>query len=452
MWHANVTRRQLLELFLAGEIPKPSEVHDFAMAMEGEQSSFDVFWIKKPAGGLGALPTLIVVDDRALQEAIAMLSSSSQVPSPLTAFCRFVPRSLVPSLKSSVGSVRPEIALALTGVSLAEAVIYSGGSIRLSDVSPAACKRTLAFVYGRALTQLPVDALPLVVSRWLDTQSILGVSPPIFERVSKALTPVLNLAARVFLGFPPDDVVSAVASEIIEFGEPSEEMWAEMSGERAHIPSLKFFAEATREERSSAFQDVLRSLYSKPAVQISEEAVAACALAGTRISPGTLDHLNLLVQYSDVRLPLWYAFFASLQRQGSALRANSGAGLRVMRDMSRQAALGEAPVADISSEELKFAFRANLEHLSRKLGHANEILVELFPGLEASFRFGSKGDRKEAPPSEAPAPPREKTLVEKIDATRKLLDDLSRDLARFGEQDKPAKTSKRRASKPNRLL
>ena len=161
----------------------------------------------------------------------------------------------------------------------------------------------------------------------------------------------------------------------------------------------------------------------------------------------------MLGQHPDVRLPLWYSFFAALQRQGSALRTNSGPGLRVLRDIRSAPSLDYAPSADISSEELRFAFHASLDQLSRKLGHANEILVELFPGLEASFRFGPRSERKEAyQPAEIPIPIQELTLTEKIDSACKLLEELSRDLAQVRKEPKTTKPAKKRTPKPDRLL
>ncbi|WP_219843057.1 hypothetical protein, partial [Xanthomonas arboricola] len=301
MWHANITRRQVLELVLAGNTPSTSEVVKISDALIGGHSAFDVFWARKPNGAVGDIPVLIVVDDEVLHEAIAMLASSPQAPSPFTAFCRVIARSLAHLLSERADGVRIDVIHGLTGLALAEATIYSAGAVKPIDVSPAACKRTLAFVYGRALTQVPVRALPIVVGNWLEAHAVLGVSVPRLDRVSQALLPILNVASRVYLGSVAEDVLSAAVIEMIEFGEPSESAWKDLSGSHVSVPTLKFFSEANREQRSAAFQEIVRALYANDHRSVSDEAVASCALAATRISPGTFEHLGLLGAHPDVR-------------------------------------------------------------------------------------------------------------------------------------------------------
>ncbi|WP_295935236.1 hypothetical protein [uncultured Xanthomonas sp.] len=453
MWHANMTRRQVLELILAGEAPPTLEAADISDAAVGGENAFDVFWMRKPDGSVGDLPVLIMVDDELLNDAIAMLASSPQVPSPFTAFCRVIPRSLASLLSVKTDSVRADVIHGLTGLALAEATIYSAGAVKPADVSPAACKRTLSFVYGRALTQVPVKALPSVIGNWLEAHTVLGVSAPGFDRVSEALLPILKLASRVYLGQGPEDALSALVIEMIEFGEPSELAWKDLSKSHLRVPTLKFFSEANREQRSAAFQEIVRGLYSGDYRMVSEEAVASCALAATRISPGTFEHLGLLSNHTDSRLPLWYAFFATLQRHGSALRASSASALRVMRDMGRLTTFQGVPTADISSDELRLVYRKNIEALGKKLSHSNEILVEIFPGIDASFRFGQRSERRESvTQADAALAVREKTPAEKLDAARRLLDEVSRDFSHYSAGAKPQRAARKKNPKTDRLL
>lgn|GEM_PF-1511081 len=449
MWYTNVSRRELLEILMTGALPQLREFESISSISSVSSEEFGMVWLRRPTGKVDELPHFIVAEDRQVEALLATINATPQIPMPFTAFCRVMGSSELSILGETPTPVRKDVSYGLAGLALAEAAIYSGASVRPTELSPAACKRTLSFTYARALNQLPVDALPRVIRNWLDTQEVLGLASPSSDRVAKALSPILDVATRIFHGLPPEDPISCAVSESLELGQPSEGTWSELTGKYLRSSSMKDFAEWTREGRSAAFQDVVRSIYSSS--NISNEAAVSSALAATRISPGTLEHLGLLSQHVDPRVPLWYSFFAALQRHGAALRTTSGIGLRILRDINKLADIGGAPIADISSYELRVQARGGLDRVGRRLGHANEILVEVFPGLDASFRFGSRAE-KSTLVSGSKVDAEASTLSDRVRAASRMLDELSKDLERARMGDPIKKTTRKKSGKTDTLF
>lgn len=194
-------------------------------------------------------------------------------------------------------------------------------------------------------------------------------------------------------------------------------------------------AKLNREARGSYLQEALRYLEKS---SDDENRVAACAFIATRVAPGSLEHLELL---STQRLPglgLWYVLFASIQSPQQVLAIQNGLGHRVLRDVSAVESLTSRPSADIAFSELKAIERLGPEALSRKLGHANEIEVELVPFVTTSFTYPTKLIRSrnelsgrqmslEAPGYTPPEPPKA-GLQERLEQAMVLLNQISREL------------------------
>ncbi|GAB3789913.1 hypothetical protein GCM10028797_25950 [Dyella agri] len=266
---------------------------------------------------------------------------------------------------------------------------------------------------------------------------------------------MFGVAAEVFSGLPPTTVMSSVCYEILEFGEPSEDVWANLKSPVGESPSLKTLNAYAREERGSYLQAALASMEIARARPTDEE-VAFCALLASRIAPGSFEHMNLLASFPDKRVALWYGFFAALQRRSQALRSYGGIGLRVRRDLLKAVKFSEIPSSDISLNELLVISRQGIDMMSKRLGHSNEIVVELCPTLEASFRFalkqekaaeysgGEDSQRRISFPNDVSDDP-SSVVVDKLDTARQLLAEISIVLKGVGySEEKGVRASKGR--------
>ncbi|MEG0083610.1 MAG: hypothetical protein RR775_17120, partial [Massilia sp.] len=162
--------------------------------------------------------------------------------------------------------------------------------------------------------------------------------------------------------------------------------------------------------------------------------------------PRTFDHLQLLLEYPNKELALWYVFMASLQRVRGELGFSGGLGSRVARDLWRKQAIYALPVADISLPELRIVSRFGIGMLNKKLSYSNEIEIEIAPCISASFRFAYSGKKQSSLFSDD-APLRPKSDYEKLVSAIDSLIDLSKTM-KFPdgrEQNKSPKRSRKKS-------
>lgn len=435
MWQAHVTKRDLLEHLLSGKSLPATECQKGFEIGEGLNSDgIMLFWKENPQSS-EALPTIAVAQDDKVLDLLAALGASPQIPIPFTAFCRVLSETDFKSIAEASADVRKTAISGLAGVAIAESLVYSAGSMRIADVNPASCKRTLAFACGKGLIACPASSLSRMIDGWLETQSLVNHSSRLDTLQSSSISaiPIITLTARLYFGIPPEEPIEALCSEILEFGEPSEDIWQEIRSRSPSLPSLRTLASATREERGSFLQESLKLLRGGPT---NDFEVAIRAFMATRIAPGSFEHMSMLTGFPDQRLVLWYGFFAALQRRQVALRGYGGLGLRIMRDMLKKEVLDEPPTADIALNELRIQARSGIESLGRRLSHSNEIIVEIFPLLPASFRFNVRGERTTENFSEQPKqvemlpPKHDISIQEKLLLVQQLLADIARKLPR----------------------
>jgi hypothetical protein len=435
MWKARLDRRELLEKLLSDRVGSPVNEVDSMFSFDSplDLNQVLVFWRNDPSKS-AELPVLIVVHDSKLVELLAIFASTPQLPSPITSFCRVISQTDLHEMSKFEVGPKDGILDGFVGLALAEVVLMSNGNLRVGDVGPAACKRALSFTFGRALLSTTPHFLPRVVDGWFSVQRLVNPygNLDLMNQIGSESTGIFNIACEVFYGMAPSSNLSAICYEVLEFGEPSDQVWSELRAPLHPVPSLKTLASLAREERGLYLQQALRVLSSSKS-RASDEEAAFCALLATRIAPGSFEHMNMLATFQDKRVLLWYGFFAALQRGAVALRGHGGLGMRVRRDLYSGTALSSVPLADISLSELSVISKTGVDALSRRLGHSNEIIVELCPLLDTSFRFGTKSDKgvdqSEVSDKQASMAftdsSKSISFVEKIDLVRSLLAEIS---------------------------
>ncbi len=391
MWNTKLTRRELIELVIGARGLNDLQLQKVSgVLFEEDRSLYYAFWDQEPTASL-PMPNLVVVPDDGIAELLIALNSTPQAPTPVTAFFRLLTRQeAVVLFDRSLLNVTHDVSAPIAALAMAEAVVHTEGRLSLRQLTPAVCKRTLSYAWGRALSvQVQANAFEQLPGRWLDAYTIVNASTPIpalRSTVSTLVSP-LSICAQLAIGIKPDSAVGHLAFATLNRERASQEQaWLELASMWGSPLSLQAIASATREERGSYLQDALKQISGKTL----PDGAAAAAFLATQVAPGSLEHFELLRVASNPTVALWYAMFAALQAPGEVLAGTNGLGHRLVRDLTVADDPVSRPTADLAYPELKVLERAGLDIIGRKLGHLGEVEVELIPRVTSSFSFHTR--------------------------------------------------------------
>lgn len=403
MWHAQLTHRELIELFLGApgfELGRVNSIDHLAYTETTDTVS--AYWADQPTR-YWTLPDLIIVPESGMQAMLTSVCAIPQAPSPITAICHILTAREARSYFGSRPTMKPDILPIVTTLAIAEALALSDGRITLRQVTPAICKRTMSYAWGRALaSQAPAEFLRELPGRWLEAYaSISGQHPSAaIERTFHSVVTALEIATNLSLGNHPSSDGAAMAEALYK-NNRRDAAWAVLGKTLGGDVSLDRLAASTREERGAYLQQALRASINSDSK--SEETLSAtAAFIATQVGPGSLEHLELLYRSRGPSVLFWYALFASLQAPGAIMTGQNGLGIRVMRDISRIDTLLSRPSGDLAFQELKILERTGLETIARKLSHAGEVEIELIPLVTASFTYQSRAHRGRDEESQLP--------------------------------------------------
>lgn len=393
MWHIQFSRRDFLEFWLGSTKNTKNKAQRVTGLLSNSSSKLgvDAYWEQEPSGCY-IFPNLVVVKEDEIGDLFAAINSSPQAPAPVSAFCR-----ILTSKEAEVYFTPPSMNLsediipAIVSLAMAEAVLHSEGKISWRQLSPATCKRTLSYAWGKALTaRTPSDSFQQLPSRWIDTYSIINTQSAI-EPVRRTVTGAigaLTAYAKIAIGIPPIDQAGSLAYALQHKDRKAiESYWEQVSKAFGPQISLEELSQSTREERGAYLQQALRLAISSPNDDLAS---SVCAFIATQVAPGSLEHLDLLRQAGNPSVVFWYALYAALQTPSEIMEAQNGLGFRVYRDIAKTEEHLSQPTADVAYEELKAIERSGIESFSRKFGHTNEVEVELIPLVTSSFTLYSK--------------------------------------------------------------
>lgn len=394
MWHSKFSKRDFVEFWLGGSRKGFGKARRVSSA-EGAVGDDEVhaYWKNEPRGEF-FFPSVLVASQAVLDHLFTAINSSPTAPAPISAFSRIVLSSEAESYFSNepIEFASSPIA-ALASISMAEAVVHSEGKITLRQVSAAACKRTLAFAWGKALTaKTEGGSFGKLAERWFESYTLINAQTPSANthNTISAEIGALKAYANISVGLAPSSEAGNLAYAIHRQhrGELSS-FWSRLSTAYGFDVSLETLSQANREERGSYLQRALILASSS-----ADETIAAiCAFIATQVAPGSLEHLDLLRQSGNPTIVFWYALYAALQSPNEILAAQGGLGYRVYRDIAQGEDRLSPPTADIGFEELKALERIGLDSFSKKFGHVAEVEVELIPLVISSFSYGSRQAR-----------------------------------------------------------
>ena len=396
MWYTQFSKREFLEFWIGlsktirGKLQRVSEL----TFVQSNSSVIHAYWQNEPSDTYH-FPSILVIPDADSKDLFAAVNASPQALAPLSAFCRVYSYSEAENYFTAPPSeLVCNLLPAIVSLSMAEAIIHSEGKLTWRAMSPAACKRTLSYAWGKALAAgVPTIAIEKLPSRWLDTYSLInsqGVFEPVRHVISNMIS-TLNVYAQIASGLPTNSKAGDLAGAIFKRDKfLINECWKSISKESGVEFSLNELSSSTREERAGYLQLALRQASKS---RNDELAFVASAFIATQVAPGSLEHLDLLRVTGNPSIVFWYALFAALQSPNEIMSGQGGLGYRIHRDIAKTEEYTSEPLADVAFNELKAMERSGMEGFARKFGHTNEIEVELIPSVTSSFTFYSKNSK-----------------------------------------------------------
>jgi hypothetical protein len=396
MWHARLPRRDFIELCLGASKPVKAKLpRTDRVLVDDDGADFHVYWQHEAEVGY-QLPNLVVSPDDESSTFLKVVIASPQAPSPLTALCRILTRNEAEAyFASDAFHSSHDVLPVMAALAMAEAVLHAEGRIGLRQITPAVCKRTLSYAWGRSLAmQIPFQSMERLPGRWIETYELVnsqsGLEP--MRRTIDAAVGALVTVAELSKGARPEAAAVAMAHAIMAGDSHAKDAaWRDLARFLEDSISLDALSASTREERGSYLQQALRISHSNLGADRSVD--AACAFIATQVAPGSLEHLDILRERAAPSVLMWYALYAALQSPNEVLSGQNGLGFRVLRDIARAEDRSSRPTADIAFAELKALERVGIDSVARKLGHAAELEVELVPFVTSSFTYHSKANK-----------------------------------------------------------
>lgn len=405
MWNTALTRKELVELVIGARKIDDLNLSRVTGIKPGEdQALYYAYWQELPIATL-PLPNLLVAPANSIADLLVALNASPIAPSPITALCRILTREDASDLfQESLLDTKQDVSVAVLALAIAEAVLLAEGRLAPRQATPAICKRTLSYAWGKGLSiQLPPRMMEELPQRWAETYASLNVTVAhsSFQSVVSDLMGPLGICAHLAMGLKPPGTLGELAYSTFhgDAGQ-QQQIWQHLSTQLDEQWSLRDIAAATREERGLYLQSALKLMPQSASLQRDERA-AVCAFLATQVAPGSLEHMELLKINGTPAMVLWYALFAALQAPIDIVTGLPGVGQRILRELTAVPDPVSRPTADIAFAELRVLERAGIETIARRFGHVGEVEVELVPGVTSSFSLHGR-NRARAEPEQLP--------------------------------------------------
>ncbi|UVL70094.1 hypothetical protein [Pseudomonas protegens] len=393
MWHLKFSKRDFVEFWLGSnkKILNKARRSSFAQTIADDDDVVNAFWAQEPSTDY-FFPSVIVASESVLIFISMAINASPTAPTPISAFSRMVLSSDAETyfLKSQIKLSDCSIA-AIVAVSMAEATMHSDGRLGVRQLSSAACKRTLAYAWGKAVTaQIHDRNFDVIIARWHETYGMINALSPSegLRTIISAEAGVLNAYAQLSYGLPPSSEAASLAYVLNSNSKNKgslEDYWRRLSKSLGFDISLEALSQSTREERGMYLQEALNLASSSPR---NETLAAVCAFIATQVAPGSLEHMELLKNSATPEVVFWYALYAGLQSPNEIMAGLGGLGFRIYRDIASVEERLSPPTSDICYEELKALERSGIASLSKKFGQVGVVEVEILPMVKASFSYG----------------------------------------------------------------
>ncbi len=432
MWSMKVGRKELAEILNSGRLSSWNNLYEAQdnLSPLGASDEIELLWKYDPMKGGRHLPSAIIVDRQDQKDFLAWINTYVPSIRPLTAYSRVSDRQTAldflafhnsPSLGRLEG--------ACLGMIIGETVTYVGKSRSLRNITHAACLSTLSFTIARAAgISLERRFISEIETRWSRTRELLGASSlPIDARAVQAAWSVIGHLSEGKIDLPswqpPSQVVLESCSQILSSGEVNHSELERLSREVPEFDIFRNELSRPREERLSLFERAINTI-SRSQTKSNFAAEFLCGYLASAISPGTLDHLHVVLPHVNAvpSLIIWYGLCAGLSSRDNLCAGLNGLVRRVQRELFRESDFLQTPSCDISFEELQIISKSAREWTDIRTSSAGQFVVELLPCVNSTYALPRTAGALETPSSE---------MLNAMNELRTLLDLAGQSINRF---------------------
>jgi hypothetical protein len=396
-WSKSVSRKELAEVLRLERLPDATGLREFdrGTRLPGRQGDIELVWKQDPREGK-CTPSAIIVDREDERDLLAWISTYVPSVRPLSAYTRVCDRDMA----SQFGNLKsaPHFGVledACLGLILGETATYVATKRELRQMTHNSSLSTLSFVVARgAGFGLSAEKVDELATKWLQARTFIRGTPlPVSAQQVQAGWSVIRHAApgndfKLPLWEPVSAIVLDACSQILRKGDMDEGIWISLTKDLPDLTHLRADLTGPREERLSLFEKTINAIRNRT-FKKSANAEFFCAYLASSISPGTLDHVEVLLPYLDVfpSLLIWYGLCAGLSSRGTLLDSLNGLARRLKRELTREADFLETPSCDIGFAELEILSTSVKEWGDLRTVGVGQIVVELLPCINAHYRM-----------------------------------------------------------------
>ena len=399
IWQATVGRQRFIELLQRNPPAVPVRTWEGGKREGVGKGEICLLWAREPRKG--EMPVAVVVPEGEVEDFFAWTNTYLSNWSPITSYFRvFSDRELIrrdEEVKSTVGKL---LEAASIGLIVAEAIGQSREGYDVDRVSMSACVAT--FSYAAVQSICNKVEISQFAREWSNCRLLTGQAPLRID-VESMLTPweaiedmvterVDGTRGRTNRG--KGRLFVEGLREVADEGEIGEATWRRIT---ARIPKAQRaiqLMKGTHEERVIALETVLGEGGNRGR-RYSDESSFDAGYLGSRVFPGTIKHIGLVLKYSD-KYPsaaLWLGLFAGLHERRE-LSMNS-LGRHIWRAIASEESVLSRPRCDIGIRELRVLVEGGLFGTQYRTATPGRLVVELHPCVYTVVRWPVQYSEKE---------------------------------------------------------
>ncbi len=395
-WALLADQRKLLDIF-GGQQVALRDVRELNASYTPSQFDAELLllWANDPRPDGGSicmdeekgLPQVLVVNPKIMREFLAWASTVVGGFRPFTGFFKVISRNYLSHAIRPQEPTLGRLENAFIGLILGETLAHSASNqVSLAALSLLPCESTYSFTFARAwaLGFRNAECIRAMADSWalarkLTRQPVRKVSD---EMIQTAISIIAFLGGVSALSKQVEvsSFIREACCELYHQGEVTRS-WSLLANTSGEVCEEM---RGPREQRVRTFERVIRG-------STDLEPMTASFLTGfmaDQIGPGSLEHLDLIASYLQVRpmAAIWYGLCAGLHPQSEVKQVGNCLGRRIARDLLAPDPIVSRPKYDLSVHELEVCLDREVP-VEFRTASQNHMAVELLPGVPALVKW-----------------------------------------------------------------
>jgi hypothetical protein len=408
MWVRETDRRELIEFLQSDRwshssaklFPKYEYRPVTAISPSGTQHELLLIWEDDPRDR-APLPDAIVTLS-SLRDFLAWSTTYVSVLRPLSAYTRICDLETArQALRLNSVPKLGRLESICAGLILGETATHISGRRDLSDIPVLTCAGTHSFVLSRAVS-LGNFQIEELSKAWFSAREMTS-QPPLALRSATLLSPwrlliSLESSEQLERGIEkPASLIVELCRDLFLKGEIDARKWLHRESELSAVNGLFEALRGPREDRIVALDELIARLKKMDSLD-AEISTFLIAYFASQISPGTLDHLQLLFPHLEAfpGVLIWYGMCAGMYQDSTISSFAGGLGKRVMREVLRPETFLSRPICDVSISELQMMLSRDRGATTFRTYSTSHLELELQPCVVGAFRWPPRGGATES--------------------------------------------------------